>query len=77
MEDDFNPWEVPSLDEFLFYFCPECENKYVTKSHLIKHAFKVHPKAKKAKLNRDITKESVIKIVTEFDTNLIEDSITI
>ena len=22
-----NPWEVPNLEEFLFYCCPECDHK--------------------------------------------------
>ena len=37
-----NPWNVQTLDEFLFYCCPECDNKYVTKSHFVEHALTSH-----------------------------------
>ena len=37
-----NPWNVPTLDKFLFYCCPECDNKYVTKSHFVEHALTSH-----------------------------------
>ena len=34
-EDKFNPWTVKSLDDFLFYCCPECDHKTKTKSLFI------------------------------------------
>ena len=41
-----NPWQVPSLDEFLYYCCPECDLK--TKEHILffEHAVKIHEQAK-------------------------------
>ena len=49
MEDSIqgeNPWQVPSLDEFLYYCCPECDLK--TKEHILffEHAVKIHEQAK-------------------------------
>ena len=42
-----NPWNVPTLDKFLFYCCPECDNKYVTKSHFVEHALTSHQVSQK------------------------------
>ena len=45
-ESKHSPWDVTSLDDFLFYCCPECDSKHVTKPKFILHAFKQHPEAK-------------------------------
>ena len=43
-EVPFNPWtQVESLEDFLFYFCPECDTKHQTKSQFISHALGQHP----------------------------------
>ena len=44
-EDKFNPWTVTSLDDFLFYCCPECDDRSVTKSEFVQHAVKNHPRS--------------------------------
>ena len=44
-EDKYNPWDVKSLDDFLFYCCPECDHKSITKSVFIKHAVNNHPRS--------------------------------
>ena len=41
-----NPWAVGSLDDFLHYCCPECDNKSQTKELFINHALINHPQAK-------------------------------
>ena len=38
-----NPWIVPSLDKFLFFCCPECENKSSDESSFVNHATAQHP----------------------------------
>ena len=43
LDEKSNPWNVTSLDDFLFYCCPECDNRTVTKNDLIKHALNNHP----------------------------------
>ena len=43
LDEKSNPWNVTSLDDFLFYCCPECDNRIVTKNDLIQHALKNHP----------------------------------
>ena len=41
---EFNPWNVTGLDDFLFYCCPECDKRTVTKSDFIEHALNNHPR---------------------------------
>ena len=41
-----NPWEVPSLDEFLFYCCPECDLRTKERDELYNHAVQRHNHAK-------------------------------
>ena len=45
---EFNPWDVPSLEVFHLYCCPECDSKHVTKSHFVEHALDHHPKARES-----------------------------
>ena len=46
MEVEFNPWNVSSLEEFLFYNCPECESKYSVKEQFVGHAMVAHKNAR-------------------------------
>lgn len=41
-----NPWSVSTLEDFLFYCCPECPHKYRSSISFTNHAVKNHPKAK-------------------------------
>ena len=42
-----NPWNVQDLNVFLFYWCPECEEKSATKPIFIHHALSAHPNVSK------------------------------
>ena len=42
---DLNPWNVSSLEEFLYYNCPECESKYSNKEQFVGHAMVAHDNA--------------------------------
>lgn len=42
---ELNPWSVEDLDEFLFYCCPECDEKCVSKETFLNHALELHPHA--------------------------------
>ena len=46
VKPDFNPWNVPTLEDFLFYNCPECPHKCRSSISFTNHAVKNHPKAK-------------------------------
>ena len=42
-----DPWNVDTLEEFLYYCCPECKDERIqNKVDFIKHALEVHPKSK-------------------------------
>ena len=41
-----NPWAVETLDVYLHYCCPECDQKYKTKLEFVNHAYSYHPEAK-------------------------------
>ena len=40
-----NPWTV-DLDEYLFYFCPQCEVKCKTRINFVDHAYANHAEAR-------------------------------
>jgi hypothetical protein len=40
---DENPWNVQQLEDFLFFCCPECDNKSTTREIFIDHAVRQHP----------------------------------
>ena len=46
MENPVNPWVVAHLEEFLFFCCPECDEKSQSKEYFLEHAIGHHPKAK-------------------------------
>ena len=44
-EDKFNPWDVKSLEDFLYYCCPSCPSKNMNKTDFINHALTSHPQS--------------------------------
>ena len=52
-----SPWDVTSLDEFLYYCCPECDIKHSSKSKFYIHAIDKHPESQEYlqsfKINED------------------------
>ena len=40
---DQNPWMVEQLEDFLFFCCPECDEKCRTKDIFLQHALCHHP----------------------------------
>ena len=45
-EENYNPWSsVRKWEEFLYFCCPECNEKSQSKETFIKHALSVHPMA--------------------------------
>ena len=39
-----NPWSVTTIDEFLYFCCPECDNKTQSRALFINHAYLHHPR---------------------------------
>ena len=40
------PWIVESLEDFLYYCCPECNDQNQSRDNFIQHALSKHPNAK-------------------------------
>ena len=51
-----NPWAVDNLKDFLYYCCPECEEKVKSLETFLQHALNQHDKAKEI-LPKIIVKE--------------------
>ena len=39
------PWNVESLEDFLYYCCPECNDRHQSRDDFLQHALKEHPDA--------------------------------
>ena len=46
--EEENPWLVNNLDQFLFFCCPECDERTQFRDLFLKHALEQHPKAKQS-----------------------------
>ena len=42
----YNPWAVESLENFLYYCCPECDMKNTSREDFLEHALNQHPLVK-------------------------------
>ena len=69
-----NPWAVESLENFLYYCCPECNMRHTSRDVFLQHALNQHPLVKeclpiltgvKQELYEDPDQEPVFG--TEFD----------
>ena len=40
-----NPWCVDSLEDYLFFCCPQCDHRCKTKPSFVQHAFESHPES--------------------------------
>ena len=41
-----SPWIVESLEDFLYYCCPECNERSQSREEFLQHALNEHPEAK-------------------------------
>ena len=68
-----NPWSG-DLDKYLFYCCPECDDKSENKHLFIGHAVKNHPKAKEILCENEtstkIEEPESMNIENEFDIHI-------
>ena len=70
-------WNVSSLEEFLYYNCPECENKYSTKEQFVGHAMVAHENARDILptiLKRENVKANEDKPIEEVDPEGFDDN---
>ena len=57
MDDQNNPWFVNNLEEFLYYCCPECNEKNRSQDLFLEHAMCEHPRAKEYLKMFEVKKE--------------------
>ena len=57
-----NPWNVPNIQEFQFFCCPECDSQIKNSQDFIKHALKDHEQAKDSLSMKTEVIDAVIKI---------------
>ena len=67
-----NPWNVESLEEFLYFCCPECDLKDQSKVNFLQHALEHHPKAKECVLQFN---EFIIKEEPCEDNHVVDENI--
>ena len=82
---DQNPWlAAATLDEFLYYCCPECELKTKDHNHFYNHALQIHDKAKFAfdieQTQDKVKDETKLEVIEEskdfeFKAELLNDSL--
>ena len=60
-----NPWLVNELEDFLYFCCPECEERHQSKEIFLEHAFNQHPKAKDYLRHFKIKEEQIDDLKTE------------
>ena len=65
-------WNVESLEDFLYYVCPECDEKNQSRDNFVSHALNQHPASKiyiefriEIKQDLEIDDEEVVKIKEE------------
>ena len=63
-----NPWNVPSIQDFLFFCCPECDSKVKNSQDFINHALLLHEEAKDSFSMQNEIKNTKTKI----DDNQVE-----
>ena len=64
MNEEDNPWHVTDLEEFLYYCCPECDEKNQSKESFLEHALEQHPKSKNC-ISKFAVKEELIEYEDE------------
>ena len=64
-----NPWDVKSLDEFQFYNCPICSEKYNDEQDFVGHAFTSHPESAEF-LNKIWDPNNVVKVELKEDEDV-------
>ena len=72
--NDFNPWNVENLEEFLYYWCPECDDKHQSRELFLKHALEEHQKSQVCLLKFQVKQElSEEMVYSSGDPSMITD----
>ena len=80
----YNPWAVESLENFLYYCCPECDMKNTSREEFLEHALNQHPLVKECLPILTGVKQELFEYPhpeadnlsgTEYDSNMNDDTI--
>ena len=74
MGSTMNPWHVTTLDEFLFYCCPECDMKCRDHTEFFNHAVQVHELAKEALNGTEVKMELDLEVDEEVGNDILDES---
>ena len=65
------PWNVESLEDFLYYCCPECDEKNQSRNGFLCHALEYHPISNNYLMPLEVKQEVKEKIIsTDLETDL-------
>ena len=64
--NDLNPWEVENLEEFLYYWCPECDDRHQTRELFLQHAFEKHQNSRECLLKFLVKQVQIYETVNDF-----------
>ena len=65
------PWNVESLEDFLYYCCPECDEKSQSREDFLCHALAYHPSSNNYLMPLEVKQEVKEKIIsTDLETDL-------
>ena len=59
MKSDINPWKVQNLEEFMYYCCPECDERKQSRDSFLKHALGQHPNSKECLEEFSVKQEEI------------------
>ena len=62
-----NPWRVPNVEAFLYYCCPECDERNQSRELFIKHAIDCHPSSKDCFYNVKLEVDEVVEYENDVD----------
>ena len=48
--NNVNPWKVENLEEFLYYWCPECNDRHQSRELFLQHALQNHQNSRECLL---------------------------
>ena len=56
-----SPWTYENLEDFLYYICPQCDEKCKTKNIFVNHALLTHPESEEKMKSELKTLETFLK----------------
>ena len=58
---NISPWTYENLEDFLYYICPQCDEKCKTKNIFVNHALLTHPESEEKMKSELKTLETFLK----------------